>query len=116
VASWSAATRSGAGVPSSGRATPTSDVDATPRPGVKWHFDEVLVRIDAITDYLWRAVEQHGNVLDVLVQSRRNAKAAMRFFGKLLKGLRYALGGLVTDKLASCGVAHRELMASVIHG
>jgi putative transposase len=86
-----------------------------PRPGDKWHLDEVFVKINGITYYLWRAVDQHGNVLDVLVQSRRNAKAAKRFFRKLLKGLRYAPGVLVTDKLASYGVAHRELMPSVTH-
>ena len=65
--------------------------------------------------YLWRAVDQHGYVLDVLVQSRRNANAARRFFRKLLKGQRYVPRVLVTDKLASYGVAHRELMRSVIH-
>ena len=78
-----------------------------PRPGDKWHLDEVFVKINGITDYLWRAVDQHGNVLDVLVQSRRNAKAAKRFFRKLLKGLRYVPRVLVTDKLASYGAAHR---------
>ena len=81
-----------------------------PRPGDKWHLDEVFVTINGSTHYLWRAVDQHGTVLDVLVQSRRNAKAAKRFFGKLLKGLRYVPRVLVTDKLASYGVAHRELM------
>jgi len=86
-----------------------------PRPGDKWHLDEVFVKINGITHYLWRAVDQHGDVLDVLVQSRRNAKAAKRFFRKLLKGLRYVPRVLVTDKLASYGVAHRELMASVTH-
>jgi putative transposase len=65
--------------------------------------------------YLWRAVDQHGNVLDVLVQSRRNAAAAKRFFRKLLKGLRYVPRVLVTDKLGSYQVAHRELMSSVEH-
>src|SRR6478752_7250309 len=60
-----------------------------PRPGDKWHLDEVFVGINGRLRYLWRAVDQHGNVLDVLVQSRRNAVAAKRFFGKLLKGLRY---------------------------
>ena len=82
-----------------------------PRPGDKWHF----VKINGITGYLWRAVDQHGNVLDVLVQSRRNATAAKRFFRKLLKGLRYVPRVLVTDKLASYGVAHRQLMGSVAH-
>ena len=74
-----------------------------PRPGDKWHLDEVFVKINGITHYLWRAVDQHGTVLDVLVQSRRNAKAAKRFFRKLLKGLRYVPRVLVTDKLASYG-------------
>ena len=49
------------------------------RPGDKWHLDEVFVRIKGTTQYLWRAVDQHGNVLDILVQSRRNAVAAKRF-------------------------------------
>ena len=86
-----------------------------PRPGDKWHLDEVFVKINGITGYLWRAVDQHGDVLDVLVQSRRNAKAAKRFFRKLLKGLQYVPRVLVTDKLASYGVAHRQLMGSVAH-
>jgi putative transposase len=75
----------------------------------------VLVKINGITHYLWRAVDQRGNVLDVLVQSRRNAKAAKRFFRKLLKGLRFVPRVLVTDKLASYGVARRELMPWVTH-
>ena len=86
-----------------------------PRLGDKWHLDEVFVKINGITGYLWRGIDQHGNVLDVLVQSRRNAKAAKRFFRKLLKGLRYVPRVLVTDKLASYGVAHRQLMGSVAH-
>jgi putative transposase len=86
-----------------------------PHPGDKWHLDEVFVKINGITHYLWRAVDQHGNLLDVLVQSRRNAKTAKRFFRKLLKGLRYMPRVLVTDKRASYGVAHRELMPSVTH-
>src|ERR1700730_4725214 len=86
-----------------------------PRPGDKWHLDEVFVKINGTTHYLWRAVDQHGNVLDVLVQSRRNAKAAKRFFGKLLKGVRYVPRVLVTDELPSYQVAHRELMPSVTH-
>ena len=85
------------------------------RPGDKWHLDEVFVKINGTIHYLWRAVDQDGNVLDVLVQSRRNGEAAKRFFGKLLKGLQYVPRVLVTDKLASYGVAHRELMPSVTH-
>ncbi|MEN0137846.1 MAG: DDE-type integrase/transposase/recombinase [Rhodococcus sp. (in: high G+C Gram-positive bacteria)] len=63
--------------------------------------------------YCWQAVDQDGVVLDNLVQSRRNAKAANRFFRKLIKGLRYVPRVLVTDKRASYQVAHREMMASV---
>ena len=54
-----------------------------PRPGDKWHFDEVFLTINGRRHYLWRAVDQDGNVLDILVQSRRNAVAARRFFRKV---------------------------------
>ena len=84
-----------------------------PRPGDKWHLDEVFVKINGTITYLWRAVDQHGNVLDVLVQPRRNAVAAKKFFRKLLKGLRYVPRVIVTDKLSSYQVAHREVMPSV---
>ena len=50
-----------------------------PRPGDKWHFDEVFVTINGTTHYRWRAVDQHGTVLDMLVPSRRDAVAARRF-------------------------------------
>jgi putative transposase len=86
-----------------------------PRPGDKWHLDEVFIRINGTIHYLWRAVDQHGNVLDILVQSRRNALAARKFFRKLLKGLRYVPRVLVTDKLASYGPAYRVVMPSVQH-
>jgi putative transposase len=86
-----------------------------PRPGDKWHLDEVFIRIRGKIQYLWRAVDQEGNVLDILVQSRRNSKAAKRFFRKLLKGLRYAPRVLVTDKLGSYGAAKREVMPGVEH-
>ena len=85
------------------------------RPGDKWHLDEVFVRINGTTHYLWRAVDQHGNVLDILVQSRRNAVAAKCFFRKLLNGLPYVPRVIVTDKLASYLRVHRELLPSVIH-
>lgn len=86
-----------------------------PRPGDTWHLDEVFIKIDGKTHYLWRAVDQDGNVLDILVTSRRDAKAATRFFRKLLQGLEYVPRVLVTDKLASYGVAHRRLIRSVEH-
>src|SRR6476620_4741604 len=69
-----------------------------PRPGDKWHLDEVWVKINGTTNCLWCAVDQHGTVLDILVQSRRNAVAARRFLGKLLKGLRSVPRVIVTDK------------------
>jgi putative transposase len=71
------------------------------RPGDKWHLDEVFIRINGTIHDLWRAVDQHGNVLDFLVQSRRYAVAAKKFFRRMLKRLRYLPRVLVTDKLAS---------------
>ena len=71
-------------------------------------------KINDTIHYLWRAVDQHGNVLDVLVQSRRHAVAAINFFRRLLT-LRYVPRVLVTDKLASDGPAHRLLMPAVEH-
>jgi putative transposase len=86
-----------------------------PRPGDKWHLDEVFIKIHGKIHYLWRAVDQDGAVLDILVTSHRDATAATRFFRKLLKELRSVPRVLVTDKLASYGVAHRRLMRSVEH-
>jgi putative transposase len=86
-----------------------------PRPGDKWHLDEVFTKINGQMQYLWRAVDQHGNVLDILVQSKRDAKAAKRFFRKILKKQCAVPRVLVTDKLRSYGVAHREVMRSTEH-
>jgi putative transposase len=86
-----------------------------PRPGDKWFLDEVFIRIRGKLHYLWRAVDQHGNVLDVLVQSRRNKKAAKRFFRKLLKGLCYVPRVIVTDKLGSYAAAKRAILPGVEH-
>jgi putative transposase len=85
------------------------------RPGDTWHLDEVFLTINGQRQYLWRAVDQDGNVLDILVTSRRDAKAATRFFRKLLTGLEYVPRVLVTDKLASYSVAHRRLIPGVEH-
>jgi putative transposase len=85
------------------------------RPGDKWHLDEVFIKIAGKTHYLWRAVDQHGNVLDILVTSRRDATTATRFFRKLLKNLEYVPRVLVTDKLASYGAARRRVLRSVEH-
>jgi putative transposase len=77
------------------------------RAGDKWHLDEVFLRISGTTRYLWRAVDQDGNVLDILVQRRRNKAAARKFFRQLLKGCTYAPGLIITDNLASYGAAKR---------
>jgi putative transposase len=73
----------------------------------------VFVRIRGKLHYLWRAVDQHGNVLDVLVQSRRNAKAAKRLMRKLLKRQCRSPRVMITDKLPSYGAAKREIMPAV---
>ncbi|MFD7409390.1 IS6 family transposase [Streptomyces sp. NPDC059866] len=86
-----------------------------PRPGDEWHLDEVFVKINGKRKYLWRAVDQDGNVLDILVQSRRDKDAARRFFRRLMKKTRSVPRVIVTDKLRSCGAAHREVMPSVGH-
>ena len=70
-----------------------------PKPGDTWHMDEVFLRINGKLHYLWRAVDQHGVVLDILVQDRRNASAAKRFFKRLLSGLKYKPRKIVTDGL-----------------
>src|SRR5690349_885378 len=86
-----------------------------PRPGDTWHLDEVFLRIDGQQHYLWRAVDQRGVVLDILVQGRRNAKAAKRFFKRLLRGLQYKPRRLITDGLWSYAVAKREVLPEVWH-
>ncbi len=85
------------------------------RLGDTWHVDEMFVTINGERSYLWRAVDQDGETLDILVQKRRNKAAALRFLRKLLKGLQYVPHQLVTDKLASYGAARRELLSSVPH-
>jgi putative transposase len=86
-----------------------------PKPGDKWHLDEVFIKVNGRMRYLWRAVDQNGNVLDILVTNTRDAKAAKRFFRKLLKGVEAVPRVIVTDKLRSYGAAHREAMPSVEH-
>ena len=86
-----------------------------PRPGDNWLLDEVFLRIGGKLQYLWRAVDQDGHVLDILVQSRRNAKAARRFFRKLLKGLQYTPRVIITDKLKSYAAAKRKILPGVEH-
>ena len=84
-----------------------------PRPGDKWHLDEVFLTIKGERHYLWRAVDQDGNVLDILVQRRRDKRAAKKFFRKLLKGLTYVPRVIVTDKLKSYGAAKREILPGI---
>jgi len=84
-----------------------------PRCGDTWHMDEGYLKINGKTHSLWRAVDQEGNVLDILVQSRRNKKAAKRFFRKLLKGLLYVSRVIITDKLKSYSAAKREILPGV---
>ncbi len=86
-----------------------------PRPGDKWHLDEVFLTINGDRHYLWRAVDQDGNVLDILVQRHRNKSAAKKFFRKLLKGCQYVPRVLITDQLKSYGAAKREILPSVEH-
>ncbi len=86
-----------------------------PRPGDKWHMDEVFIRINGEVHYLWRAVDQYGDVLDILVQSSRDKKAAKKFFRKLLKGLQYVPRVIITDKLGSYSAAISEVMPGVEH-
>jgi putative transposase len=86
-----------------------------PRPGDKWHLDEVFLTIQGERHYLWRAVDQDGHVLDILVQRRRDKKAAKTFFRKLLKGLTYVPRVIITDRLKSYGAAMREILPSVEH-
>ena len=85
------------------------------RLGDVWHLDEVFVNIQGQRHYLWRAVDQDGDVIDILVQKHRNALAATRFFRKLLKGQGSEPWQLVTDKLRSYAAAHRSVMPAVAH-
>ena len=85
------------------------------RLGDKWHLDEAVISIQAEKHWLWRAVDQDGFVLEVLVQSCRNAEAAERLMRKLLKGQGHAPRVMITDKLRSYDAAKREIMPDVEH-
>ena len=86
-----------------------------PRPGDKWHLDEVVIKIAGVTHWLWRAVDQTGVVLDVLVLSRRDQRAAKRLLRKLLKKQGRVPRVMITDKLASYAAAKRAVMPGVEH-
>ena len=77
------------------------------RLGDTWYLDEVFIKIRGELRYLWRAVDQDGDTIDILVQKRRNKSAAKRFFRKLLKGQHQSPVRMITDKLKSYSVAHR---------
>ena len=83
--------------------------------GDTFFIDEVFVKIRGQQMYLWRAVDQDGDVIDVFLQARRDARAAKMFFKRLLKNNHGEPRKIVTDKLRSYGVAHRELTPDAIH-
>jgi transposase-like protein len=79
------------------------------RAAANWHLDEVIVSINGKRLYLWRAVDNEGEILDVLVQSRRNRMVALKPMRKLLKKQGFSPGAVITDKLASFGAALADL-------
>ena len=83
--------------------------------GDTFYIDEVFVKINGKQHYLWRAVDQDGEVVDVYLQAKRDGAAAKRFFKRLLRSHGSEPRKIVTDKLRIYGVAHRELMPDVIH-
>ena len=85
------------------------------RSGDKWQLDEVFLKINGVTHYLWRAVDQNGVVLDILVQPKRDRFAAIRFFSRLLRAVGRKPRVIITDKLRSYGAAKRVVMPGVAH-
>src|SRR5438093_8525897 len=85
------------------------------QPGDTWHLDAVFLTIHGARHDLWRAVDQDENVLDILVQSRRNKHAAKKFFRTLLTGLQYVPRVVMTDKRKSYGATKRERLPGVEH-
>ena len=81
----------------------------------RWHLDEVFVKIAGTQMYLWRAVDSEGEVLDILVQRRRDKRAATKLMRELLRNQCVHPTQIVTDKLKSCGVALRDLHLGHIH-
>ncbi|MBV1800515.1 DDE-type integrase/transposase/recombinase [Siccirubricoccus sp. G192] len=86
-----------------------------PRPGDTWYLDEVYLRMNGQLHYLWRAVDRHGVVFDILVQDRRNATTAKHIFKRLLAGLKFKPSRIITDDLRSYSVAQREVLPEVKH-
>ncbi len=85
------------------------------RPGDVWHLDEVVVKIAGKYFWLWRAVDQHGLVLDEILQARRNKRAAKRLLVRLMKCTGLVPKRIVTDKLRSYGAARREVAPGLDH-
>ena len=83
--------------------------------GDTFYIDEVFIKINGKQHYLWRAVDQDGEVVDVYLQAKRDGAAAKRFFKRLLRNNGSEPRKIVTDKLRSYGVAHRELIPETIH-
>src|ERR1700688_581335 len=86
-----------------------------PRPSDRWHLDEMVVRIAGKHMYLWRAVDHEGEVLEILVQRRRDKRAAVKLMRKLLRKQGFAPQKVTTDKLRSYGAAFRLLGLSCHH-
>ena len=86
-----------------------------PRPSDRWHLDEMVVRIAGKHMYLWRAVDHEGEVLEILVQRRRDRSAAIKLMRKLLRKQGFAPTRVTTDKLGSYGAAFRHLGLSCDH-
>ena len=83
--------------------------------GDTWYMDEVFIRIRGKQHCLWRAVDLDGDVLDILIQKRKDKQAAIRFFKKLMKGQGRSARQIVTDKLPSYGAAKNEIMSTSMH-
>jgi putative transposase len=83
--------------------------------GDTWYLDEVFIKINGVLHYLWRAVDQDGDEIDILVQKRKDTNAAKRFFNRLLKGQQAMPIKVVTDKLRSYPAAIRDTTPSVEH-
>ena len=86
-----------------------------PQPSPRWHLDEMVIKIRGRKHWLWRAVDDEGEVLDFLVQPRRCAKSARRLLRKLLKKQGFAPTRITTDKLRSYGAAIRQERLSAVH-
>lgn len=84
-------------------------------PGDTWYLDEVFINIGGVQHYLWRAVDQEGDELDILVQRRRNKRAALRFFRKLFRKAGINPRKIVTNKLRSYGAALKQLSPATTH-